>query len=336
MYTKLSIIIPVYNAEKYIKECIESILPEMDNEIELLLIDDGSKDSSYYIIKKYQSKNIRLFHHENHGVSYTRNIGIQNAKGKYILFVDADDKLDSGWKSIISKGCQSNKDVIYYSRGFNNLEYYEKIEIVRGIFGINNAKVNFSSPCSKLYKRKYLLQNNIKFDVELVNGEDGIFNLCVILNTMNYSCSTASFYQYRIYAESSSKKYSESFFDSNLRYLSLAEKLLRENDIDEYETKRCLSYAVTYSLYLYLVLLSDLNVIQKNAMIKKMLTSDLYLYMEAYPCSKDCNIIVQSVYYLLKHKCFWGAQKIVNLRNKVIRNKVINKQQKGIIKWVTI
>ena len=68
----LSIVIPVYNAERYIEECLASILPEMNEDMELLLIDDGSTDSSYRLIQKYKRENIRVFHHENQGVSYTR------------------------------------------------------------------------------------------------------------------------------------------------------------------------------------------------------------------------------------------------------------------------
>ena len=333
MDVKLSIIIPVYNAEKYIEECLKSILPELDDEIEILLIDDGSKDTSYQIIKKYESRNVRLFHHENKGVSHTRNIGIQNAKGNYILFVDADDKLDTGWKNVISNGYNSKEDVIYYSLGFKGFESFNRINIIYSIFGINdsNTKMNLSSPWSKLYKREFLLKNHIEFDDELINGEDGIFNLSVILKSRNYTCNKASFYKYRIYMDSSSRKFNEKFFDSNLKYFSLAEKLLLENDINDYDIKRCMSYAVTYSTYLYLFLLSNLDSNRRNILVQKIWKSKLYEYMKFYPCSKDCNIIVQSVYCLLKHKCFWGAQKIMN-----IRNKVRNMHKKGNMKWEII
>ena len=102
---KLSIVIPVYNAERYIEECLASILPEMNEGMELLLIDDGSTDSSYQLIQKYKSENIRVFHHENQGVSYTRNVGIMEARGDYIQFVDADDRLSQGWKNVVLPGC---------------------------------------------------------------------------------------------------------------------------------------------------------------------------------------------------------------------------------------
>ena len=111
---KLSIVIPIYNAEKYIEECLASILPEMDDEIELLLIDDGSTDSSYNVIQRYEKSNIRILHHENHGVSYTRNRGIAEAAGTYIMFVDADDRLSPGWSKVVLKECARKADVIYH------------------------------------------------------------------------------------------------------------------------------------------------------------------------------------------------------------------------------
>lgn len=84
---KLSIIIPVYNAEKYIEECLDSIISEIDEQVEVLLLDDESTDHSYQMIKNYERKNIRIFHHENHGVSYTRNQGIKEASGEYLMLI---------------------------------------------------------------------------------------------------------------------------------------------------------------------------------------------------------------------------------------------------------
>ena len=94
MNPKISVIIPVYNVEKYLAECIESILNQTFNDIEILIIDDCSTDNSYKIMEEYAKKDSRivLYHNENNvGVSKTRNIGLDNAKGEYIAFVDSDD-----------------------------------------------------------------------------------------------------------------------------------------------------------------------------------------------------------------------------------------------------
>lgn len=331
---KLSIIIPIYNGESYLEECLNSIISEIDEEIELLLLDDGSKDQSYRIVQKYKKNNIRVFHHENHGVSYTRNRGIIEAKGDYIMFADSDDKLSSGWKTSVMKNCTGKADVIYYSKDFSDFSRkIEKIDIIHSIFGIidDNSLGNMSSPWSKLYRREFLLKSQIKFDKELINGEDGIFNLKVILQSVKYRCCGESFYQYRIYTGSSSRQYSDQFFCSNLKYFSLAEALLKAGELKEHEIRRCMSYAVTYSIYLYLFLVSTLS---ENKLKEKALSQirrpELQGYIKKYKKSLDCNKGVQIIYWLVQHNCTLLAERIVGLRNTV------RKKQKREIQWVEI
>ena len=93
---KISVIVPVYNVEQYVGECIESILNQSFYDIELILINDGSKDNSGFICDEYAKKDnrIKVIHKKNEGVSIARNIGIKNASGKYIAFVDSDDLVD--------------------------------------------------------------------------------------------------------------------------------------------------------------------------------------------------------------------------------------------------
>ena len=96
MQPLISIIVPVYNVENYLAYCIERILHQTYQHLEILLLDDGSTDSSLQLCREFESKDSRctVFHHENHGVAYTRNRGIQLAKGEYISFIDSDDYVD--------------------------------------------------------------------------------------------------------------------------------------------------------------------------------------------------------------------------------------------------
>lgn len=331
---KLSIIVPIYNAEEYLEECIESILPELEEDIELLLIDDGSKDSSYEIAQRYEKNNISILHHENHGVSFTRNRGIAEATGTYIMFVGADDRLSLGWSESVLKGCGSRADVIYYSSELTGLsDKIKKVNIIHGIFGIvdGSSLGNMSSPCSKLYRREFLVQNHIQFDAKLINGEDGVFNLEAILRTEKYELYPKSFYQYRIYTGSSSKRYSESFFESNLRYFSLVEKLLKDGKIKEEEIRRCLSYAVTYSVYLYLYLVSTIEEKSKrSSALMNLKNPRLREYTRKYRKSKECNKIIQLIYWFVQHGMVFVGEQIVWLRNAVRR------QQKQELRWLYI
>lgn len=209
----------------------------------------------------------------------------------------------------------------------------DRTNIIHRIFGIFDSKcnANMSAPWSKLYRREFLLRNQIGFDCGLVNGEDGIFNLNVILMAEHFVCRRASFYQYRIYMGSSSKKYSDKFYDSNLRYFSLAEKLLKDNHVENSEITRCMSYAVTYSVYLYLFLLAGIDETRRKKNARKVCEQEMRKYIKTFPCSKDCNKAAQSVYWLSKHNCLWGANRIIDLRNRVRC-----KQKKGKMKWEMI
>ena len=116
MSLKLSFIIPVYNSQKYLKECLNSICKQIKKNAEVIIIDDCSKDKSYQISKNFCSKYnfvkiIRL--RKNKGVSYSRNIGIKNALGDYLCFIDSDDKLQDGGVSLIIKNLIkfNNKDI---------------------------------------------------------------------------------------------------------------------------------------------------------------------------------------------------------------------------------
>ena len=90
----VSIIIPIYNASKYLKRCLDSVINQTKTELEIILINDGSTDNSEEIIKEYKDKRIRYFKNKNQGIGKTRNFGITKATGKYIMFLDSDDFLD--------------------------------------------------------------------------------------------------------------------------------------------------------------------------------------------------------------------------------------------------
>ena len=113
----ISIIIPVYNAKEYIKECAKSIVNEITEQMEVIFIDDGSTDNSEDIYNKYKNiKDVKIIKQRNHGVSYTRNKGIDEAAGKYIMFVDADDYLKKGWSKILLSNIEEEDEYIIFSR----------------------------------------------------------------------------------------------------------------------------------------------------------------------------------------------------------------------------
>ena len=213
---KISIIVPIYNAAKYLKRCIESILAQGLNkdEYEILLINDGSKDNSLLICQEYHHNNpgiIRLFSHHNQGVAYTRNKGIKEAKGDYIAFVDADDYLiPNGYKYLIDNYLDSSIDILSFwaltldkKTKANYIENYQvdgKIDYeVNGIDFLKRGVQTFI--WSSFYKRDFINKHQIKFS-SLTIGEDVLFNIDLYLKNPLIRMVTSRIYRYDLHEES--------------------------------------------------------------------------------------------------------------------------------------
>lgn len=193
--TNLSIIVPVYNAEKYLHRCIDSILAQTFTDFELLLIDDGSTDNSGFICDEYAQKDrrIRVFHKKNGGVSSARNLGLDNVSGEWITFVDSDDILvDSNALTIFSSK-NIDADLIVYSFLWND----DLIECPC----INNIKEIFFSYHSiavwgKIYKKSIIQQNHLSFNERINMGEDSLWLTEYMKHTSIYLCNDNVLYRY--------------------------------------------------------------------------------------------------------------------------------------------
>ncbi len=174
----VSIIVPVYNAEKYIDRCLHSILNQSYTNIEIVLINDGSSDNSLKIINEYAKKYsfIKVYSHENKGVGFTRNFGILQAKGEYIVFVDSDDYIDENYVEILLNSVK-NYDAVF--SGYKSITENGEIISVNALDQSEWAKYKYTGILGKIYKTKYLIQNKIFYPNYKV-GEDLYFALLVI------------------------------------------------------------------------------------------------------------------------------------------------------------
>lgn len=181
MRSVVSIIVPVYNAEKYLHRCIDSILAQTYTDFEILLINDGSKDKSGKICDKYATvdNRIHVFHKKNGGASAARNYGLDKAVGKYICFIDADDWVDSNYiESLIpSDGedmviCSFVKETMMPAFLSNIVRDKRNIEASLHLL-IDHMAV--CSPCCKIMRSDIIKRNNIRFDVNVSAGEDMLF-----------------------------------------------------------------------------------------------------------------------------------------------------------------
>lgn len=185
---QISIIVPVYNAEKYLCHCVDSILAQTFTDFELLLIDDGSTDASGKICDEYASKDcrVRAFHKKNSGASDARNIGIDNSLGNYMAFVDADDYINASFLYDLIDCMDGAEDVSLvlqspireYADGRQEAKDVrtEKYEGTSGLADfIRCGFLMYSEPHSKLFNASIIRTNSIKFPSQVKIGEDGIF-----------------------------------------------------------------------------------------------------------------------------------------------------------------
>jgi len=252
----LSIVVPVYNGEKYLAKCLDTIINQTYKNIEILLVDDGSTDRSKEIIKSYMEKDSRIigFFGENKGVSSARNLGIKNSSGDYITFVDSDDWLDLNlYNEAIEKVEENNCDIVLYSftKEFNSSPEIKEVlpfkseEILDRDRIYNDLILNLiayedetkesimGSIWRCVFKSDLIKANNLYFDTEMHYAEDLIF----CLNTFKLSNSiyilNKPFYHYRFSESSVTAVYKSNHFERQLLvYNKIKEVFNNSNDED--------------------------------------------------------------------------------------------------------
>ena len=176
----ISIIIPAYNAEKYINKCLDSIIHQTKKELEIIVINDGSTDKTEDKVKEYKDKRIKYFKNKNQGIGKTRNFGIEKATGSYIMFIDSDDYIEKdACEKMFNKARNDNLDIVI-------CDFYKEYdngtieEIHTNTFSNSSLKDNpdiiteYLCPWAKIYDRKMIIDNKIKF-VENLKYEDAPF-----------------------------------------------------------------------------------------------------------------------------------------------------------------
>ena len=210
---KLSIVVPVYNVQDYINECVESIVDQKEKDIEIILVDDGSTDQSGKICDSLVEKktNIKVIHKENGGLSSARNAGLDNASGEYVLFVDSDDKIASESLEAILDCIKETRADYYFLSGkkfypdgkeeplddpIHRAEIRGKKSeyVVRYIATLTKYP---GSACTKAYKREFLEKKSIRFPSDRRLAEDLGFTLRCILTATSFDVCDHDYYLYR-------------------------------------------------------------------------------------------------------------------------------------------
>lgn len=215
----LSIIIPVYNKEKYIRDCINSILAQTFTNFEIIIINDGSTDNTIKILKSFKDSRIKLINTNNNGVSTARNIGINHASGEYITFIDGDDTIDPDYCEKIANEILKYDYPDLLILGFKKIYHFGTIKPIEpfteGILNVTDFKHSFMSETTekegiygyafnKVIKHQIVNGYDIKFNPEIKLAEDFDFWLSVYSATSSIAMSHNCGYNYTQNAENSS------------------------------------------------------------------------------------------------------------------------------------
>lgn len=244
---KISVIIPCYNVEKYLRECLDSVVNQTLKDIEIICVNDGSTDGTQKILEEYAKKDSRIFviNQENSGVSVARNNGIKQVHGKCVMFLDSDDYLDiRACEFAYEKIVENNSDICsFLCAKMNNgvkqfiageTEFFTKYE--NKTIDTELIEHFLISAYCKLIKSDFLKKNKIFFPEGIKTGEDSIFNLICLYFKPRYVFLNKELYYYNIDVESSATNSGVSTMYNDIKgYLYFFKTPYFKNSDDEYK-----------------------------------------------------------------------------------------------------
>lgn len=300
---KVSIIIPCYNMENYLDNCFKSLIKQTYKNLEIIFVDDGSKDGTNQKIQKFCSENLnsKLVSKQNGGISSARNAGLENATGDYIYFYDPDDILHPQLIDFLVKICKENnsdmsicsfkkvKDGLDYSnykfKDVKQVDYKKNVKTIKTDLAIKKYLAQtLSDWCvwDKLYKTSIITDNNIRFDSNCRYGEDTKFNYFYLKNTTSVANSPKKLY---FYVQRKTSLVHQQFKESRLDCFYSANTILN----DAKNNQDVVDYAKSYRAFvsvemLYFIKRSDYS---NTTVIKKLIQN----VKEGVPCLKHCKQI---------------------------------------------
>lgn len=235
----VSVVVPIYNSERYIYECLSSILRQSYNKIEVIIIDDGSTDNSYELCKKISLRDsrVKIYRQKNLGVSAARNNGILHSNGKYVMFVDSDDWLDPNFLQNILDDeydldvSTNKKNIICKAMPIEN-------DIQNYCFSKEMYKF-FLGPVCKIYRMDIIKRENIAFRTDMNFGEDTMFNIDYLRYAKKVKIIVSDGYHIRKRSGSLSRRYVKNVY---WQMMMLLDKIIDEKlgiDMENFWRIRC-------------------------------------------------------------------------------------------------
>lgn len=320
MMAEISIIVPVYNVEKYIRRCIDSLIAQTFEKIEILLINDGSKDNSGMICDEYALKDnrIKVIHKENGGVSSARNVGLDNATGTYIMFCDPDDYVEPTWCEKMYSTMSEN-GAFFCTCGFNrvNVEngraiytslplYSNEItQFDEAILYLHNTGL-FRPVWNDIFSAEIIGDNLLRFDETLIRSEDTAF----VIDYLQLANGKISFVRLPLYNYSVGIKDSlthttpSNYWESELLWLKKFQQLMEKHNINynAYREKYCsqIIYAAVTAVQATMNMPMDIHTMFKRG--REIMYSDECKEAFKYGSFQDIHPLYKII---LKMRCFF-------------------------------
>lgn len=297
MKPRVSVVVPIYNVEQYLPQCVDSIISQTLKEIEIILVDDGSPDSSGKIAEKYakQDSRIKVLHKKNGGLSDARNFGMEAAIGEYISFIDSDDWIESNMlEDMYKASIKNNADVVvageiieYINESYFIKETFEKFHIATNSNKIKKAVFHmcergvFNVVWNKIYKREFIVRNNYKFIKDAMPAEDIIFNCTVFSNIQSLVLMNTAYYHYaKRNVETYVTRYSPNAYNVFLSRYNKFKELFSSLSLNEEEHELWLNKVYISGLNDCVINMyrkgSQVNFIQKSKYLKEKVLLDSY------------------------------------------------------------
>lgn len=252
---KISVIIPVYNGEKYVEKCLDSLLIQEDYIFEIIVINDGSTDNTRKMLSSYEKKNnrVRVYNQENAGVSAARNKGIDYATGDWIVFCDVDDNITDGYFKDIDTQISSHEDydLLCYARIHVGRDDWssdrwdiKRKEMLMKTLGGDSSYCNedyvITTVWGKAFKKDIFDRGHVRFNTKIDFGEDTLFMIEYILNSEHFGLLHRGYYEYYVNPQGACQKggsirdyYGFSEFDCVIQELKRNNTLLDDYEIDK-------------------------------------------------------------------------------------------------------
>lgn len=336
MIDKISVIIPVYNVEKYIEKCVKSILNQTLKNYELILVDDGSTDNSGKICDKLacENNNINVYHKTNGGLSDARNYGVNKSSGKYITFIDSDDYVRCDYLELLYNAMEKkaadisvvHHQVVYentdFSLSFNKSEK-DNIEVISGKELLKHALLGEKGSLSawaKLYKREYVLAYPFPFG-ELYEDMEVLYNIYLYASRVAIVDGKAYFYLHRDKSIVHSRVTERHLYGVKSCIHMLQNNNQKNNGFEKYIKCRIVMQACGHLPNL--VEYKDKDMFEKISVLVKKHIKAIIFKREA-----PIKLKIRAISYLLDKrvgllyaKCFLNTKKVlVSIKN----NKVVN------------